>query len=392
MNSKHPSIDSDLRQLLMFAPLDGPQYRLRMVKFCLVAKKLGIDVQYFGWNRGFDQTLWEGEPLAKSNTPILSGETKSSLAKKIGYLRWCYATWRQLWRLKPKSIVYCLGFETAFAAYCYSFFFPIRFIFDDADTFSLHAPLPSFLKPFVRLLENWTRQKSRLTIVPTAQRYDRMTETMRLIKNTPDRSLVDISRSLEVSRPVNAKLIVYANGVLTDYRGLGILQSVATRLGKNPDTAESVLFLLAGRMEDPDHEILTLPNVDYKGRVPNTVALSYYRIADLVFTYYDPAGGEINRYASSNKWGDCLVFGVPPLINREVESVPEFREQDACLTFDYEDVDGLTDCIQQIVRQPELLDQLKNNLRPLQESFQYFDDAITSEFHQLYPDSSGASP
>lgn len=87
-----------------------------------------------------------------------------------------------------------------------------------------------------------------------------------------------------------------------------------------------------------------------------------------------------------------MVFGVPPLINREVESVPEFREQDACLTFDYEDVDGLTDCIQQIVRQPELLDQLKNNLRPLQESFQYFDDAITSEFHQLYPDSSGASP
>ena len=196
-------------------------------------------------------------------------------------------------------------------------------MFDDADRFSLVVNFPSAIRRLVQALEEWTSRRVLVHVIPGWSRYDWTAESMFMLRNTPRAEDIDEALSLEVARP-EADLVVYANGWLGDTRGAGVILEVLRRLEQS---SLNVAFLVAGR-------------VDYRGEISQLEALSLYSVSDVVLTLYDPSI-PINRYAESNKWGDCVACGVPFVVNSEVRTAKEYVDRGAAWAVPYADAAGL---------------------------------------------------
>ncbi len=154
-------------------------------------------------------------------------------------------------------------------------------------------------------------------------------------------------------------------------RGVPIFLEVAKKLEN-----EDIAFLLAGRNGCEEvNEMRKLKNVVYLGNLKNYEALAYYKVSDLVVTFYDPRM-EINQYAEANKWGDAIFFNVPVLVNSEVKTANFLREYDACFSFKYNDIEGIAKFLNDLIHNKNELYIKKNNIAKLRQSVSYFDKKL----------------
>ncbi|MNL40770.1 hypothetical protein D3C87_1631410 [compost metagenome] len=130
---------------------------------------------------------------------------------------------------------------------------------------------------------------------------------------------------------------------------------------------------IAGRVDSADGEaLIKQPNVIFYGELPQREALAIYAASDVVLTYYDPRI-EINKDAESNKWGDCIYFGKPFVVNKEVRTAEFFVDSGAAWSVPYADVEGLINLLSQLANDRRLIESASRRLSGMEESYPNFD-------------------
>lgn len=360
------------RPVTMLAPLSAIRVRTRLAKLIPILQERSPVVSFAGWERDSGEASayrWGGAGVQES--VILKGGGMNSASARLRYPLWSAAVFLHLLR-RPRGsrrIVYCLGLETAFPAILATALTGGEVIFDDADRFSMVVPLPRFARALIDRVEEWTSRRSAVHVIPGWSRYSWRTPSMRILRNTPSEVDREAAQGVAVERP-DVDLAIYVNGWVGETRGAPVFLDAVRRLERSPF---SFRFTIAGRIDSASGEALVKhPLVDYRGQLVQHEALALYRQSDIVLTYYDP-GVPINRLAESNKWGDCVAFGVPFVVNSEVETAREFTEGGAAWSVDYHDVSALVALLEKLAGDRRLLAGARETLRQLAPQFIPFD-------------------
>lgn len=339
-------------RVLLIAPLSAIRKRTRLAKMVSVLVENNVSVEFLGWEREpgeLDTFRWK-DPRIHERI-ILRGGGYTSRKTRIMYFAWMPLVFWHVLRMGRSKVVFCLGWETAFPAYIASWFNGARIVFDDADRFSMVVGLPIPLVKVVQYLERWLSERSVVHLIPGWSRYDWHHKTMRVLQNTPSRSDVKSAHEIEIQKP-SADLVVYVNGWIGRTRGAPVFLRVMDSLSRSN---RKVVMLVAGRIDSPEgRKLIGLPNVKYYGEIPQVEALALYRVSDVVLTFYDPSV-PINRLAESNKWGDCILFGTPFIVNEEVQTARRYVEAGAAWSVPYWDSDALAKLILELVENKERL-------------------------------------
>lgn len=320
----------------LMAPLPAPAMRTRLAKMVALMTSSGHSVSFYGWDRVRGEASTAATPGITEKT-ILRGGGYGSTRTRAYYPIWMICVFWSVLLMGRRRTIFCLGWETAFPAVLASLLTRSDIIFDDADRFSLVVGLPGPIKRLVQRLEYWTSLKVKLHIIPGWSRYEWRGDNMILLRNTPSQIDLEAAHQLAPARQ-DYELVLYANGWLGATRGAGVfLATLDALIARNV----SVLMHIAGRVDCPAGEaLIARPEVQYHGSVSQKEALALYPASDVVLTYYDPRIA-INRLAESNKWGDCIYFGVPFVVNSEVETARPYLEAGAALSCPYDDSEGL---------------------------------------------------
>lgn len=357
--SAAPHLASDERAALIaepvivVAPAKGPEERVRLRKLVQLLQEMGHPVEFWGWERGGEQT----EPHPNLTLKILHrGGGYGGKAMLLHYPRWMAKLWWNfLFNTKGRPL-YCLSFDTAVSA---AFAFRKKFIFDEADNFSMLSNWPGWMRKIFEICENIAAKKSKIHLLPSKFRTKKVRSNDRFLPNMPTRSAVDQAKAMASERGYapGDVLTVLVTGRLVADRGIAPILEAYRRLGP-----EKLHLLVAGRTFATESEdLIKEPGVEYLGVVTNEEALALNYRAHLTLTYYDPAI-EINRVAEPNKWGDCLATNTPFLVNSEVVTAKEYIDAGACVHVPYNDVDALVALLTRLAENPAELQAVKNRL------------------------------
>ena len=155
------------------------------------------------------------------------------------------------------------------------------------------------------------------------------------------------------------RLTIFVNGWLNWDTGSRIFLNVISHL---LERKLSFRFLIAGMAVCDDAvRLVQSSHVEYLGKLPQSTVLQIYRIVDLVLTYYDPSV-QINRYAESNKWGDCIAMRVPFVVNSEVETARKFVLAGAAFSCPYDDSVCLANLLEAMVRNRKTLEVARKSI------------------------------
>lgn len=334
-----------MSQITFIAPLPAFAKRTRLAKMLAALRTRNTTVRFYGWERvtGELAALKNTDPDVVEKT-ILRGGGYASGKARLMYPVWMIVVFWRVLLLGRGKVVFCLGWETAFPARLAATFTGAQIVFDDADRFSMILKLPGPLHKMLQRLEHWTSRKCALHIVPGMARYSWLHDTMLVLRNAPLTVDFEAARAAAPARPDHA-LVLYANGWLGQTRGAPVLLAALNGLQAR---GVDVAMIIAGRVDSPDGEALIAhPLVTYLGEVTQTTALAQYPAADVTLTLYDPAV-PINRLAESNKWGDCVFFDTPFIVNAEVSTAQNFADAGACWQVPYHDTDGMVDLLSQL--------------------------------------------
>lgn len=356
------------RTLFIIAPLGEPHRRPRLEKLLRLTRDLGLDIHYRGWRR--EENERAVMPGLLSDQPLLVGGGRRSRSTLLMYPLWTWKVFRMLLREKPKH-VYCLGLETATAAFAASFFYPVRYVFDDADRLLLLFNIPGALRGLLEIGERMVSRKAARHIIPGPGRYPYRTPSMAIIRNVPDKEQVDQANALTHDR-ADRNLRVYINGWIDPTRGSSFLAAAARKLLERGAPVE---FLIAAKSTTGLDDLAGLPNVTHLGSLTQVEALSWYRATDLVATFYDPRI-LINQWAEANKWGDCVTMQTPFVVNEEVRTAQEFLSAGAAFSVPFNDSDALADLLVSLQANPDRLAAATRALETLAPDFPYFNDQM----------------
>lgn len=362
-----------MRNIYIFAPLPAINKRTRISKMVRHFLSRGLKIQFYGWERLGNEAnnLAYGHDLVEEKL-ILHGGGYSSSRARLMYPLWMIACFIRTLMIGRKKIIFCLGWESAFPAIIASKITGSKVIFDDADRFSLIFSLPRIVSKILINLERWTSRKSLTHIIPSFSRYEWRTPNMLVLRNTPLRR--DFEAAINsTNKSENDPFTIYANGWLGETRGAPIFLKLLNNLQKSNT---NVKMILAGRVDSPNgHLLANHPMSTYHGEIEQRKALEFYQKSDIVLTYYDPAI-PINRKAESNKWGDCVFFHTPFIVNSEVETAIPFLESGAAFSVPYDDAEKLTELISALIIDRSLIHNAAENLERFRLDYPIFDDQL----------------
>ena len=362
------------------APLSSLSKRTRLFKLSLYLHNKGYDfITHFGWERIKGEAKETDILFDVKKNIILRGAGYGGLMVKVYYVFWMIKVFFKSFFIRRNSIVWALGFESAFPLLLGSKIIGYKVLFDDADRFSMLMSFPRPLNYIIRYLEKVTSRWSFLHIIPVQERYDFNSSKFYLLPNMP--SFSEIEKAIKIQdrlvRP-NSKLIININGWLGSGRGMGTALKIYNKL-----SSHDIHFVLVGRLDCSEaFELSNKDNVTYLGQVSNYEALSSYLISDFVLTYYDPAL-PINRYAASNKWGDALKLGTGIIVNIEVDTAQYLVDANVTLSFAYDDVDRLSDKLLWYLSDTSRIENIKIKSSKLGDSFGYFEDQLDALINKL---------
>lgn len=351
--------------------------RTRLAKVGRYLEDRGIGVRFLGWERHrgeLARLAWDGDLIQER--AILRGGGYATRAARLMYPLWMAMVLFRCLALAKGTVVWCLGWETAFPARIAGAVRGLTIVFDDADRFSMLIRLPGPLQWALVRLEQWTSRRCTLHLVPGWSRYEWRHTSMKLLRNSPLRADYEYARSVAQHRADEA-IKLYVNGWIAWDTGARIVLKALDIL-KERDVA--CRLTVAGRVASNDGEALILrPEADFKGELPQRKALELYRTCDLALTLYDPSV-PINRHAESNKWGDCVFLETPFVVNSEVETAAKFVSAYAALSFPYNEPAALADIVESVAKDPLILDRVRENLRSFQAEYQSFENQLDAIF------------
>ena len=307
---------------------------------------------------------------------IGQGKSRGPLFGKIAVFA-AYAWWsiriflRALFNNQP-ALYYCLMLEGALPIVAAGLFRNVPFVFANMDNAPLIRNWNPAIKKCVESLESFVADRAAAHVLPARERWQRQGGNVHYVENTPCRRTFRIAEKIAVERGFNrdGALTVYANGWLGSVRGLDVLMN-AVRGSK-----QEIRVILAGKLASPQAEALAESEFcEYLGLLRPEEALANYSRAHLVFSYYDPSYA-IDRLASSGKWAECILSGVPFIVNSEVETANKFRLERACLSTLYHDVDGLRALLDRVAADRAELQRVTANLASFRVDF--WDDNMAS--------------
>lgn len=368
-----------MSKVLIVAPLSSLKIRTRLRKVALLLLQREFDVEFWGWEREKGElrdNSWGGDI---KESAILFGGGYGSRGVHMRYPLWLASVFfNVLFRAKGR-VIYCLGWETAFPAVLASFFRSVQIVFDDADRFSMLANFP---KPIARIivgLEKWTSKRAFIHIVPNLERYDWSSPNMIVIKNNPLQEDLPSDHKRERGA-YEGKFVVYVNGWVGETRGAPIFLKVMKQI---LESGLKVEMHIAGRIDSSSGlELINLPNVIYHGVVSQKEALEVYTFSDIVLTYYDPIV-EINNFAESNKWGDCISCGVPFVVNSEVKTAAQYVLDGVAFSFNYQDWLGLCNFIVAQCQGDIELECAREKIRSMRGSIKTFEGQFGSVIEMI---------
>ena len=370
-------------KIVLITPLYRVDKRTRTIKLLESCSSLGIAVHLVCWDRHSEYPLSSVDDRVESVHVLMRGGGYGGRLMALRYPVWMVRLFFYLLRHRRKENIYCLGFENAFPTFITKNILGNKYIFDDADRFSMIINLPEPAYSTLRFLEKKVSEGSVVNIIPGMARYEFRNNKQKIIRNNPDKKAMARSADIQL-KPKVADVVVYLNGWLGETRGLPTALAVASKLSASSDPiAQRIKFIAAGRLEGPcAQKFVGLKNVVYYGEVSNEVALAYYRKADFIFTYYDP-NIKINRYAESNKWGDAISYCVPVLVNEEVYTSDFLVDAKCCARFRYDDSDSLLNFLLEAVETPKMIATLKKNMEIVVSQGKTFDVEIKESLEEL---------
>ncbi|MFI3246852.1 MAG: hypothetical protein R3Y10_10290 [Ferrimonas sp.] len=346
-----------MQELYIISPLANLSKRTRLnklVDFWFNNRKESI--VHVCWEREKGDVI-EDEFSDVRKKIILTGGGYQGVKVRFMYFLWFTKVFFNSWFIPKGSIVWCLGFESTLPLIPASKIKKIHVIYDDADRFSMIFKMPKFIRAIVEKMEFFCSKNVKWHIVPSLERYDKITDKMIVIPNIPSAmSLEKAKLFYQNNKWESSKLIINVNGWLSDNRGIKLLYEVVKNFSK-----EDVLVYMSGKLSSSyANKLSELSNVIYLGHVSNHVTIASCFASDFVFTFYDPSV-EINRYAESNKWGDAIMTNCGILSNSEIISVKKYVDSKVAITSDY-NCDSLYDLIVKLTTNDFLKDKIKENV------------------------------
>lgn len=361
------------RHLVFLAPLSAMRKRTRLAKMARYLEDRGIGVRFLGWEREkgeLARLVWGGVLVEERS--ILRGGGYASRKARLMYPLWMAVVFLRCLALRRGTVVWCLGWETAFPARIAAALRGLDIVFDDADRFSMLIRLPGPLQRALVRLERWTSRQCKLHLVPGWSRYEWRHEHMVLLRNSPLRADYEHAQAVTRHQP-GTEITLYVNGWIAWDTGSRIVLKALDILAERDVPCR---LIVAGRVTSNDGEaLIARPEADFRGELPQRSALELYRVCDLALTLYDPSVA-INRHAESNKWGDCVFLETPFVVNSEVETATKFVAGGAALSFPYNDSAALADIVEKVAKDPHILGRVRENLRGFQAEYQPFEDQL----------------
>lgn len=361
------------KEVVLIAPLPAISKRTRLAKMVPVILAEGYKVAFFGWEREEGELEYlRSVDINVTEKTILRGGGYAKSQARLMYPLWMLLVFFRVLFLKRNSVLFCLGWETAFPARLAAFFSGAKVIFDDADRFSMIIRLPNFAQKILVALERWTSRTVTLHVIPSFSRYEWAHSRMWELRNSP--MLADME-SAQHNPPVRsaAELVVYANGWIGESRGAPIFLRALDLIAER---GLDIQMVIAGRVTGAGAERLTQhPKVKFLGEVSQSEALSWYSAVDVLLTYYDPAVS-INRKAESNKWGDAVFFKTPFIVNSEVETADLFVKRGAAWAVPYQDVAALVDLLELLLKNRAMIDEAARLAAQFRSEYPLFDERV----------------
>jgi len=354
--------------------------RTRLAKMARYLEDRGIALQFLGWERDkgeLARLAWNGDLVQERS--ILRGGGYATRAARVMYPVWMAVVFFRCLALPRGTVVWCLGWETAFPARIAGAVRGLSIVFDDADRFSMLIRLPGPMQRVLVRLEQWTSRRCSLHLVPGWSRYEWRHARMNLLRNSPLRADYEHALSVAQHRP-DTGIALYVNGWIAWDTGSRIVLKALDIL---KERGIHCRLIVAGRVASNDGEaLISRSEADFKGELPQRKALELYRACDLALTLYDPSV-PINRHAESNKWGDCVFLETPFVVNSEVETAAKFVSAGAALSFPYNEPAALADIVESVARDPLILDRMRKNLHHFQDEYQPFEDQLDVVFSEI---------
>ena len=316
---------------------------VRVGKIAKTLTHMGYQINFWGWDRHRrypDRFVQDG----MDHRMILHGGGESNKSLAFMYPLWALKVFLHLLRKRP-SLVYAANLDTAFPCALASFLYPLKFIYDNHDTYYMRYLVPSPIIWILKMVERFTLRRSNWVFLPDENRMTRIERPYApkttVIYNCPED--VPPTATGTDQRPFT----VFLSGYLREDRGTRLLLQAARQMGE-------LRILAAGNIPDPnlEQEIRAHRQVDFRGYLPLWEALALCHQVDLIFTFYDPKR-ELNRYAASNKWYDAMMAGKPILVNSEVLNAQWIAQEDIGYLCPYGDVQALINCLRHISQHKE---------------------------------------
>lgn len=364
------------RTLIIIAAGGSPEKRPRLEKTIRLAASQGWLVEFWGWARNPDETCGANLPGVSVSRTLLRGGGYHGSAARLRYPLWVLAVLTAMIRHRPRA-VWALGLESALPVWL-TRFTGVRYVFDDADRLVLLFRLPALVTRLLAGLERRVSRDASTHVIPGVGRYDYRSSSMAVISNVPDSSQLQRAFAMPVQRP-DAALVVYVNGWLTPTRGLDFIMNIMKEFAADP----TIIFIVAAKLDSSRAEDLRhAPNALFLGSLDQVTALAWYRVSDLVITFYDPAIA-INRFAEPNKWGDAAKMGTAVLVNSEVETAKPWITCGAAFAVQWNDVPAACALLQALAKdRPRVETAIKATLL-MGRSLEDFDTAAAPLLDQL---------
>lgn len=363
----------DNKEFYFIAPLPAFRKRTRLAKMVPIFLERGYSVILLGWEREkqeLKKLKWSDSRVKE--VAILKGGGYVSRKARLMYPVWIINVFFRVLFLGRRKNLFCLGWETAFPALMASFFTGSKVIFDDADRFSMILGLPNAANRILEYLEQWASREAFVHLIPGWTRYEWRNSKMAVLRNSPNLSDFDEARAASLAKD-DAVFNVYINGWVGHTRGAPVFLKALNLICEVDDR---IVFHIAGRVDSLEGRLLAShPRSVFYGEVSQAKALEIYAISDVVLTYYDPSVA-INRHAESNKWGDCVFFGTPFVVNSEVATAEKFVAAGAAWALRYSDAAALASLLLSLSEDREAVKSASISISQYLEEYPTFDTQV----------------
>jgi glycosyltransferase involved in cell wall biosynthesis len=326
--------------------------------------------QILGWNReGVSKEIIEDD---LSKPKLLNIRVPLGRAYHIAFIPifwvWIFIN---LILSRPK-VVHACDVDTVIPCYIYKILFRKKLVFDVCDRFAMAYISPNFrlLYTAINSLEDLFAEHSEALISVGEKLLDTFQVRPKLkavIMNCSDEEIIpeknliyDRKERVEVMQDGKDNrekghifTIVYTGNVVKD-RGLERIAAAIRDL-------HDVKLLIAGKPIDKDllHDLLRIPNVEYRGLLKPADALALALSSDAMVILYDRQIAN-NNFSMSNKLFDAMMCGLPIITNVSTEIV---REVGCGTVVDYNDINKIKAAVTTLRDDSQLCQKLGRNGR-----------------------------